>query len=94
MKRPLYFIGGNNEDFEALHDCARRVRAGAQRALPGAGGVRQLHGLRVAFLSGIHAPRFYRAAAQAARRRCDTAKQAGYFRRPRWSASGAWGAWT
>ena len=20
MKRPLYFIGGNNEDFEALHD--------------------------------------------------------------------------
>ena len=38
MKRPLYFIGGNNEDFEALHDCARGLRAGAQCALPGAGG--------------------------------------------------------
>ncbi|MBJ6763264.1 metallophosphoesterase [Myxococcaceae bacterium JPH2] len=79
VNRPLYFIGGNNEDFEALHD----VQDGGELApgvhYLGRSGLRELRGLRVAYLSGIHAPRFY---SQPLKRpsSLDTAKQAGYFR--------------
>jgi lariat debranching enzyme len=81
VKRPLYFIGGNNEDFEALHD----MQAGGDLAPDvhylGRAGLRELSGLRVAYLSGIHAPRFID---QPLKRPAslDTAKQAGYFRTP------------
>jgi Icc-related predicted phosphoesterase len=81
MKRPLYFIGGNNEDFEALHDAPRGFQLAPNVHYLGRAGLRQLQGLRVAYLSGIHAPRFFD---QPLKRptSLDTAKQAGYFRSP------------
>jgi lariat debranching enzyme len=81
MKRPLYFIGGNNEDFEALHDTPEGVELAPNVHYLGRAGLRELKGLRIAYLSGIHAPRFFE---QPLKRptSLDTAKQAGYFRAP------------
>jgi lariat debranching enzyme len=81
MKRPLYFIGGNNEDFEALHDAPGGFDPAPNVHYLGRAGLRALRGLRVAYLSGIHAPRFFE---QPLKRptSLDTAKQAGYFRAP------------
>ena len=80
VHRPLYFIGGNNEDFAALH----AIQGGGDLAPDvhylGRVGVKTLGGLKVGFLSGIHAPRFYDAALEAPRTR-ETSKQAGYFRK-------------
>jgi lariat debranching enzyme len=79
MKRPLYFIGGNNEDFEALHDTPQGSELAPNVHYLGRAGLRMIRGLRVAYLSGIHAPRFFE---QPLKRptSLDTAKQAGYFR--------------
>ncbi|CAM3372429.1 serine/threonine protein phosphatase [Corallococcus sp. ZKHCc1 1396] len=79
VKRPLYFIGGNNEDFEALHDLPDGGELAPDVHYLGRAGLRTLGGLRVAYLSGIHAPRFID---QPLKRptSLDTAKQAGYFR--------------
>ncbi|TSC31910.1 metallophosphoesterase [Corallococcus sp. Z5C101001] len=79
VKRPLYFIGGNNEDFEALHDLQDGGDLAPDVHYLGRAGLRELDGLRVAYLSGIHAPRFID---QPLRRptSLDTSKQAGYFR--------------
>jgi len=81
MKRPLYFIGGNNEDFEALHDSPQGFELAPDVHYLGRAGQRTVQGLRIAYLSGIHAPRFYE---QPLKRptSLDTAKQAGYFRAP------------
>jgi lariat debranching enzyme len=81
MKRPLYFIGGNNEDFEALHDAPEGFELAPNVHYLGRAGLRQLKGLRIGYLSGIHAPRFFD---QPLKRptSLDTAKQAGYFRGP------------
>jgi predicted phosphodiesterase len=81
MKRPLYFIGGNNEDFEALHDHPEGFDLAPNVHYLGRAGLQQLQGLRVGYLSGIHAPRFFD---QPLKRptSLDTAKQAGYFRAP------------
>ncbi len=81
MKRPLYFIAGNNEDFEALHHAPEGCELAPNVHYLGRAGVRQVHGLRIGYLSGIHAPRFFE---QPLRRptSLDTAKQAGYFRAP------------
>lgn len=81
VKRPLYFIGGNNEDFEALHDLPEGGELAPDVHYLGRAGLRELCGLRVAYLSGIHAPRFYE---QPLKRptSLDTSKQAGYFRAP------------
>ncbi|WP_224367354.1 metallophosphoesterase [Hyalangium versicolor] len=81
MKRPLYFIGGNNEDFEALHDSPGGCELAPNVHYLGRAGMRQVNGLRIAYLSGIHAPRFFE---QPLKRptSLDTAKQAGYFRAP------------
>lgn len=77
--RPLYFIGGNNEDFEALHG----IQSGGEIApgvrYLGRAGVTDLAGLRVAYLSGIFAPKHFdkpllRPISQ------ETRKHAGYFR--------------
>ncbi|ADO71135.1 metallophosphoesterase family protein [Stigmatella aurantiaca] len=81
MKRPLYFIGGNNEDFEALHDAQDGLELAPQVYYLGRAGIQTLQGLRVAYLSGIHAPRFYEQPLKRPRA-LDTAKQAGYFRGP------------
>jgi len=81
MQRPLYFIGGNNEDFEALHDHPEGFELAPNVHYLGRAGLRHLKGLRVGYLSGIHAPRFFE---QPLKRptSLDTAKQAGYFRAP------------
>ncbi len=79
MKRPLYFIAGNNEDFEALHDTPEGLQLAPNVHYLGRAGVKELHGLRVGYLSGIHAPRFYEQPLKRPRS-LDTAKQAGYFR--------------
>lgn len=80
MARPLAFIGGNNEDFETLHTMPDGGQLAPDVVYLGRAGVRELAGLRVAYLSGIHAPRFFDQplAVPASR---DTRKQAGYFRR-------------
>jgi predicted phosphodiesterase len=81
MKRPLYFIGGNNEDFEALHDSPQGFELAPNVHYLGRAGQHTVKGLRIAYLSGIHAPRFFE---QPLKRptSLDTAKQAGYFRAP------------
>ncbi|MFY0574672.1 metallophosphoesterase family protein [Cystobacter fuscus] len=81
MKRPLYFIGGNNEDFEALHDEPEGFSLAPNVHYLGRAGLKELLGLRVGYLSGIHAPRFYEQPLKRPRS-LDTAKQAGYFRAP------------
>jgi len=81
MKRPLYFIAGNNEDFEALHDTPEGLQLAPNVHYLGRAGVKELQGLRVGYLSGIHAPRFYEQPLKRPRS-LDTAKQAGYFRVP------------
>lgn len=81
MRRPLYFIGGNNEDFEALHDAPDGFQLAPNVHYLGRAGLKELYGLRVGYLSGIHAPRFYEQPLKRPRS-LDTAKQAGYFRAP------------
>ncbi|MFL5353750.1 metallophosphoesterase [Archangium sp.] len=81
MKRPLYFIAGNNEDFEALHDAPEGMQLAPNVHYLGRAGLKEILGLRVGFLSGIHAPRFYEQPLKRPRS-LDTAKQAGYFRAP------------
>ena len=80
VRRPLYFIGGNNEDFEVLHDAPQGFELAPDVHYLGRAGLRELCGLRVGYLSGIHAPRFFEQPLQRPRT-LDTAKQAGYFRR-------------
>jgi predicted phosphodiesterase len=79
VKRPLYFIGGNNEDFEAVHDSPEGCDLAPNVHYLGRAGLRTVKGLRIAYLSGIHAPRYFE---QPLKRptSLDSAKQAGYFR--------------
>jgi hypothetical protein len=79
VKRPLYFIGGNNEDFEALHDLQNGGELAPGVCYLGRAGLRELRGLRVGYLSGIHAPRFIEQPLKRPTTQ-DTMKQAGYFR--------------
>lgn len=79
MDRPLYFIGGNNEDFEALHAMPQGGQLAPDVHYLGRHGARELGPVRAAWLSGIFAPRYIDkpllepTSAEAAR-------QAGYFR--------------
>jgi hypothetical protein len=77
---PLYFIGGNNEDFEALHAMPKGGELAPDVHYLGRVGRTSIKGLRVAFLSGIYAPRFFEAPLEAPLDR-DTRKHAGYFRK-------------
>ena len=90
-KFPLYFIGGNNEDFETLHNVQEGGELAPGMHYLGRVGVRTFRGLRVGFLSGIFAPRFYEQPLAEPRSK-DTAKQAGYFRKAEveflWNAPG------
>jgi lariat debranching enzyme len=79
LGRPFHFIGGNNEDFETLH----RMQQGGE-VVPdvhylGRVGTGTVAGLRLAWLSGIHAPKWFETALQPPES-ATTRKQAGYFR--------------
>lgn len=75
----MYFVAGNNEDFETLH----RMPSGGE--LPGGlhylgrAGKTRLAGLSVAYLSGIWAPKHFELP-PAEPKTALTRKQAGYFR--------------
>jgi lariat debranching enzyme len=81
LLRPLYFIGGNNEDFEALHPMQQGGDLIPQAHYLGRAGARELGGLRVAYLSGIYAPKHFETPLREPRTK-ETQKQAGYFREP------------
>lgn len=79
--RPLYFIGGNNEDFEALEALPDGGEIAPGFTYLGRSGTRRIGPLEVAYLSGIYAPRFVTQPRLPPTNR-DTLKQAGYFRLP------------
>ncbi|GII01361.1 metallophosphoesterase family protein [Planobispora takensis] len=54
---PLYFIGGNHEPWPALDAEGPGWWSGGEAYFLGRAGVAEVAGLRVAFLSGIYAPR-------------------------------------
>lgn len=79
--RPLYFIGGNNEDFAPLHAMQEGGELAPNVHYLGRAGVRTFGGATVAFLSGIYAPKHFETPLQEPRT-VETSKQAGYFRFP------------
>jgi lariat debranching enzyme len=81
LHRPLHFIGGNNEDFEALHALPEGGEVARGLHYLGRVGTRRFDGLHVAWLSGIHAPRYLDTPLREPRTPA-TQKQAGYFRAP------------
>jgi hypothetical protein len=81
LHRPLYFIGGNNEDFEALHPHPHGAPLPGGCEYLGRAGVRAFDGFQVAFLSGILAPKQFERPLEPPRTK-ETFKQAGYFRKP------------
>lgn len=78
--RPLAFVGGNNEDFETLYELPRGGEIAENVRYLGRVGLTSLAGIRVGFLSGIHAPRFLEAP-RVKPRSLETSKHEGYFRR-------------
>ncbi len=81
LHRPLYFIGGNNEDFQALHALPEGGEVAPGLHYLGRVGSRTFDGLHVAWLSGIYAPRHLETPLREPRTPT-TQKQAGYFRAP------------
>lgn len=81
MRRPFVFVGGNNESFEDLETMPEGGELAPDVRYLGRAGVKEVHGLHVAYLSGIYAPtRFTRP--RLAVDRPENARQAGYFRQP------------
>lgn len=78
--RPLAFVGGNNEDFDTLYDAPEGQELAENVRYLGRVGAVTLAGIRIGFLSGIHAPRFLDAP-RVRPRSLETAKHEGYFRR-------------
>ena len=81
LHRPLYFIGGNNEDFQTLHPLPEGGEVAEGLHYLGRVGSRTFNGLTVGWLSGIHAPRHVDTPLREPRTPA-TQKQAGYFRTP------------
>lgn len=81
LHRPLYFIGGNNEDFQALHSLPEGGEVAKQLHYLGRVGARAFDGLSVGWLSGIHAPSYLDTPLREPKTPA-TQKQAGYFRAP------------
>ena len=81
LHRPLYFIGGNNEDFQALHALPEGGDVAQGLYYLGRVGSRAFDGLNIAWLSGIYAPRHLETPLREPRTPT-TQKQAGYFRAP------------
>jgi hypothetical protein len=78
---PFYFAGGNNEDFGALWPLPEGGSLAPNVHYLGRAGVRELEGVRVGYLSGIYAPRWYELPAEPPGDTVTAWKQAGYFRR-------------
>ncbi len=79
MRREFVFVGGNNEDFEDLERYPNGGELVPGVRYLGRAGEATVHGIRIAFLSGIYAPtRFERPRLPATGP--ETSKQAGYFR--------------
>lgn len=55
---PVHFIGGNHESYARLRPAPQGLTIAANLHYLGSVGWRDLHGLRVAYLSGVHDPRF------------------------------------
>jgi lariat debranching enzyme len=81
LHRPLFFIGGNNEDFQALHPFPEGGEVAKGLHYLGRVGTRRFDGLRVGWLSGIYAPKHLDTPLREPRTAA-TQKQAGYFRTP------------
>ncbi|HZW87769.1 MAG TPA: metallophosphoesterase [Myxococcaceae bacterium] len=81
MTRPFYFIGGNNEDFEGLHGLPEGGEVAPGVHYLGRVGTATIAGIRIGWLSGIYAPKWFDTPLQAPTTAA-TRKQAGYFRRP------------
>ncbi|HYV45004.1 MAG TPA: metallophosphoesterase [Myxococcaceae bacterium] len=81
LRRELWFIGGNNEDFETLHPMPEGGDLPGGCHYLGRAGVRRMEGLTVAYLSGILAPKHFERPLEVPRSK-ETHKQAGYFRKP------------
>jgi len=81
LSRPFAFIGGNNEDFEALHGHPEGEEVAPGVRYLGRTGEKTLAGVRVAWLSGIYAPKWFETPLQRPTT-VATRKQAGYFRAP------------
>jgi len=79
MPRPFYFIGGNNEDFEGLHVLPDGGEVAPGVHYLGRVGAATIAGIRVGWLSGIHAPKWVESPLLAPTSTA-TRKQAGYFR--------------
>lgn len=79
VHRPMYFIGGNNEDFEALHGMQDGGVVAEDVHYLGRVGAKAVGPLKVAYVSGIHAPRFVEKPLLEPKS-VETYKQAGYFR--------------
>lgn len=77
----LHFIGGNNEDFDTLFALPEGGRLAGGLEYLGQVGARYFSGLRVAYLSGIYAPRHYTLSRQAPANALSR-KHAGYYREP------------
>ncbi|HMK72272.1 MAG TPA: metallophosphoesterase, partial [Myxococcaceae bacterium] len=81
LHRPLFFIGGNNEDFAALHPIPEGGTVATDLHYLGRAGARRFDGIHVAWLSGIYAPKHVDTPL-APPTTPGTQKQAGYFRTP------------
>jgi len=81
MSRPFAFIGGNNEDFEALHAMPEGGEVAPGVRYLGRAGEATLAGVRIGWLSGIYAPKWFETPLQPPTT-VATRKQAGYFRAP------------
>jgi lariat debranching enzyme len=79
FERPLHFIGGNNEDFEALHEIPAGGDVARNLHYLGRVGHRRIEHFNVAWLSGIYAPRYVDKTLQPPTTP-DACRQAGYFR--------------
>jgi lariat debranching enzyme len=81
MDREFVFVGGNNEAFEDLERHPDGGELAPNVRYLGRAGTGTLHGVHLAWLSGIYAPtRFGRPRVPPTSR--ETSKQAGYFRQP------------
>jgi len=94
VRRPLYFIGGNNEDFEALHDSPEGLDLAPQVHYLGRAGLRDAEGAAGGLPLGHPRAALFRAAPQADPRRSTRRSRRATSGPRRWSVSRTCGTWT